>query len=97
MSAFMLVTARISDPAAFRAYAEAAASLVTAFGGRYRVLGSVAEALEGDAPEGKMVISEWPSMEAARRFWNSPEYRQAKQLRAGTGSFDVVLVDGLPE
>lgn len=97
MSAFMLVTARISDPQAFRAYAQEAARLVVAFGGRYRVVGSVAEALEGNASEGKMVISEWPSMDAAQRFWNSPEYMQAKQLRAGTGSFDVVLVDGLPE
>lgn len=97
MSAFMLVTARISDPAAFRAYAQTVAPMVAAFGGRYRVLGSVAEALEGDAPEGKMVISEWPSMEAARRFWDSPEYTQAKQLRAGTGHFDVVLVNGLPD
>lgn len=97
MSAFLLVTARISDPAAFRAYAREAASLVTAFGGRYRVLGSVAEALEGDAPEGKMVISEWPSVEAARRFWDSAEYAQVKKLRAGTGSFDVVLLEGIPE
>ena len=93
----MLVTARISDPAAFRAYAETVAPMAAAFGGRYRVLGGVPEALEGHAAEAKMVISEWPSMEAARRFWDFPEYTRAKQLRAGTGSFDVVLVNGLPE
>ncbi|MEO6926332.1 MAG: DUF1330 domain-containing protein [Rhodanobacter sp.] len=97
MSAFLVVTARISDPLAFRAYAEQAAALVAAFGGRYRVLGSVAEALEGHALQGKVVISEWLSMEAARRFWTSPEYTQVKRLREGTGSFDVMLVNGVPD
>lgn len=97
MSAFLLVTARISDPVAFRAYAEKVAAMVTVFGGRYRVLGGVPEVLEGHPREGKVVISEWPSMEAAREFWDSPEYAQARQLREGTGSFDVMLVNGLPK
>ncbi|MEO5829159.1 MAG: DUF1330 domain-containing protein [Rhodanobacter sp.] len=97
MSAFLVVTARISDPLAFRAYAEKTAALVAAFGGHYRVLGALPEVLEGQPREGKVVISEWPSMEAARRFWDSPEYAQARQLREGTGSFDVMLVNGLPE
>ncbi|MEO8777636.1 MAG: DUF1330 domain-containing protein [Rhodanobacter sp.] len=97
MSAFLVVTARISDPLAFRAYAQKAAALVTAFGGRYRVLGSVPEVLEGHEQEGKVVISEWPSMEAARSFWHSPDYAEVRQLREGTGSFDVMLVDGWSE
>lgn len=97
MSAFLVVTARISDPLAFRAYAEKAAALVAAFGGRYQVLGSVPEVLEGHPREGKVVISEWPSMEAARHFWGSPEYAQVRQLREGTGSFKVMLVNGLPD
>lgn len=97
MSAFLVITARISDPAAFRAYAQKAAALVTAFGGRYRVVGSMPDVLEGDPREGKVVISEWPSMEAARSFWESPEYAEVRPLREGTGSFDVMLVNGLSE
>jgi uncharacterized protein (DUF1330 family) len=38
-------------------------------------------------------VSEWPSREAALRFWNSAEYAEAKQLRDGTGSFQVLLID----
>ncbi len=97
MSAFLVVTARLYDPVAFRAYAEKVAGLVVAFGGRYRVVGGVPKVLEGHPPEGKVVISEWPSMEAVRAFWESSEYAQARQLREGTGSFDVMLVNGLPE
>jgi uncharacterized protein (DUF1330 family) len=39
------------------------------------------------------VISEWPDRAAALRFWQSPEYAEARKLREGTGSFQVVLVD----
>ncbi len=34
-------------------------------------------------------------MDAARRYWLSPEYAALKRLREGTGTFRVILVDGL--
>jgi uncharacterized protein (DUF1330 family) len=39
------------------------------------------------------VISVWPNRAAALAFWTSPEYAEVKTLRAGTGQFQVVLVD----
>jgi hypothetical protein len=34
-----------------------------------------------------------PSKAAALAFWNSPEYAAAKQLRAGAGDFQVLLIE----
>jgi uncharacterized protein (DUF1330 family) len=45
----------------------------------------------------KIVLSEWPDMDAARRYWYSPEYQALKALREGTGRFRVILVDGIQE
>ena len=39
------------------------------------------------------MISEWPDRAAALRFWHPPEYAEARKLRAGTGTIQVVLVD----
>lgn len=94
MSAFMVIRATISDPQRFRAYAQAVPAIVARYGGRYRVLGTDGETLEGEADPARTVISEWPDMESARRFWNSPEYRDAKRLREGTGRFSVKLFEG---
>jgi uncharacterized protein (DUF1330 family) len=67
---------------------------VERFGGRYVLMGSAAEVLEGAWTDGGgAVISEWPDRAAALSFWHSPEYAAAKRLREGTGQFQVVLID----
>lgn len=93
----MIVLAEIDDLADFMGYATAAAELIPKFGGRYLVRGArTAVTLEGDWPEArKVVVSEWPSIEMAHRFWNSPEYAQIRQLRAGKARVSVRLVDGV--
>jgi uncharacterized protein (DUF1330 family) len=42
------------------------------------------------------VLAKFPSREAARAFWHSPEYAEAKKLREGKGTFYVTILDGLP-
>jgi uncharacterized protein (DUF1330 family) len=42
------------------------------------------------------LVSEWPDRAAAQRFWESPEYAEAKKLREGIGKFQVLLIDSAP-
>lgn len=95
MPAYMIVTAAIADRDAFIAgYGRAAAELVTRFGGRYVLRAPGAELLEGNFGDGaSMVISEWPDKAAAKAFWNSPEYDEAKTLRAGVADCQVLLIE----
>ncbi len=95
MPAYMIVTASIHDRDAFiTGYGAAAAKLVERFGGRYVLRGPGAELLEGDWGDGaSMVISEWPDKAAAKAFWNSPEYAQAKTLREGVADVQVLLIE----
>ncbi|MFN4112518.1 MAG: DUF1330 domain-containing protein [Sphingomonadaceae bacterium] len=92
----MIVTALIHDREAFvSGYGAAAAALIPQFGGEYLLRGPGSELLEGNWGEGaSMVISKWPDREAARRFWNSPEYAQIKKLRDGLADVQVLLIDG---
>jgi uncharacterized protein (DUF1330 family) len=41
------------------------------------------------------VISKWPSVEAAKEFWNSPEYAEIKKLRIGKARVIVRLLEGI--
>jgi len=97
MPAYMIIEAIITDPARFREYAARNPALVARHGGRYLAIRTATEPLEGDWEGVKIVLSEWPDMDAARRYWYSPEYQALKALREGTGRFRVILVDGIQE
>jgi len=94
MRAYLIVEAVITDRGKFAAYAQAVPELVARFGGEYVVLGGEQEALEGDWGDARLVVHRWPDMAAARRFWRSPEYAEARKLREGAGEFRVLLVEG---
>jgi uncharacterized protein (DUF1330 family) len=95
MPAYMIVVANIANREAFIAgYGAAAAKLVEQFGGRYLLRGPGAELLEGSFGAGaSIVVSEWPDKAAARRFWDSPEYAEAKKLRGGIADCQVLLIE----
>ena len=93
MGAFMIIQANITDPQQFMEYAKRAPALIEKFGGRYRCMRGAVEQLEGKPDNRKIVLSEWPSMEAARAFWNSDEYAELKQVREGAAEIDVNLVE----
>jgi uncharacterized protein (DUF1330 family) len=95
MPAYMIVTAKIADREAFiNGYGAAAGKLVEKFGGKYVLRGPGAELLEGSFGDGaSMVISEWPDKSAAKAFWNSPDYAEAKKLRAGVADCQVLLIE----
>lgn len=93
MGAFMFIQAEITNPEQFMEYAKRAPTLIEKSGGRYRCMRGAVEQLEGKPDNRKIVVSEWPSMEAAQKFWNSPEYTELKGVRAGAADIDVYLVE----
>ena len=93
MGAFMFIHADITDPEQFLEYAKLAPALIEKFGGRYRSMRGEVEQLEGKPDNRKIVVSEWPSMDAAREFWNSAEYDELKKLREGAAEIDVHLIE----
>ena len=95
MPAYMVVIAKIADRDAFiGGYGTAAGKLVEQFGGKYVLRGPGVELLEGEFGAGaSIVISEWPDKDAAKAFWNSPEYAEAKKLRAGVADCQVLLIE----
>ena len=96
MPAYMIITAQVHDRERFgAAYAAPAAQLVERFGGRYIVRAPRTTPLEGEQTGAAVVISEWPSRQAAEAFWNSAEYAELKQARQGLATVSVLLTDDL--
>ncbi len=95
MSAYMIIQATVTKPEQFAEYVERTPAVVAQYGGRYLALGRDIDRLEGDWEHQSLVISEWPSMDAAREFWNSSEYAELKNVREGAVEVSVLLVNGL--
>lgn len=95
--AYLIVIGDVYDRAAFiPGYAQKMPAIYAKYGGEYLAVGRNSEVLEGDAEFTSYVISKWPSMDAARAFWNSEEYAPLKDARLDNnwGKFDVFLVEG---
>jgi uncharacterized protein (DUF1330 family) len=50
--------------------------------------------LEGDVTPGRVVVLEFDSVETARRWYESAEYRVARAVREGAATASFVLVPG---
>ena len=66
------------------------------FGGRFLVHGPQVEVLEGAWP-GSIVILEFPSVDAARGWYESPAYREILHLRTDHIAGDAIIVEGVPD
>jgi uncharacterized protein (DUF1330 family) len=96
--AYLLVQGHVTDREGFKAYSAALPPIYRKYRGEYIALvpAPLVEVVEGDPEHRSVVIARFPSREAAREFWYSPEYAEAKKLRDGKGTFYVTILDGLP-
>ena len=95
MSAYVLVDVDVTDAEQYDRYRPLAAASVEQYGGRYIVRGGTSEVLEGDRIPHRLVVLEFADADAARRWYHSPEYGEAKVTRAGAASGSFVLVEGV--
>ena len=59
------------------------------------VRGGPIEVLEGPWHPTRLVILKFPSMDKARAFYHSHQYRRARNAREGAAIMRMVLVEGL--
>jgi uncharacterized protein (DUF1330 family) len=82
------------DPAEMEKYSQMAGD--TLGGHRVKILAAYGrhEVLEGPDVEG-VVILKFPSIEAAKAWYESPEYREAREHRFKGATYRAVIVEGL--
>jgi uncharacterized protein (DUF1330 family) len=86
----------IHDQKLYDRYRAQTPGCIAKFGGRFIVRGGQAEAAEGTWRPARLVVIEFPDMETAKRFYDSPEYRKILPLRldASRGG-KVIFVAGV--
>lgn len=93
MTAYVIAEIDVTDRDAYRAYEAADGDSVVRHGGRFLVKGAHPATLEGAAPKRLMVI-EFADLASAQRWYNSPEYRDARTIRRVAAKSRVFAVEG---
>lgn len=96
MAAYIIVDLTVTDPATMEEYRKRVPATIAAYGGRYLVRGGAHHTVEGDWKPDRLVVLEFPSLEQARRWYDSEEYREPKAMRRRAGRANLVMVDGIP-
>ncbi len=94
MAAYFIVNLDVEDREKFERYRAGVPAMIEKHGGRYLVRGGELHPVEGDLGLKRLVVLEFPSLEAARGFYDSTEYAPLLRLRQESAASDIVLVEG---
>jgi uncharacterized protein (DUF1330 family) len=95
MPAYVIVETDISDPEQYEQYKAASPGAVAAGGGRFVVRGGELAVLEGDWNPSRLVVLEFEDLDAAKRWYESETYQDARKLREGAARLNMVAVQGV--
>jgi uncharacterized protein (DUF1330 family) len=94
MAAYVIAEVDVTDAATFEEYRKQVPPTVEKYGGRFLVRGGAIHPVEGDWRPGRLVVLQFPSVEQARRWYDSEDYRGPKALRFRSAQTRIVLVEG---
>lgn len=95
MAAYIIAEVQVTDPDTYATYRAMVAPSLAVYGGRFLARGGHAETLEGDRPPARIVIIEFDSVAQARAWWDSPEYRPARDLRHRAAQSRMIVIEGV--
>ncbi len=96
MAAYVIGYVTVTDPSWIEDYIPKVQAMVESHGGRYLARAPELEQLEGPGdPPSVAVILEFPSMAAAKQWYDSAEYLPQRQARQAGSTGTLLLMEGL--
>jgi uncharacterized protein (DUF1330 family) len=95
MSVYLIIDSTVKDRRKYDEYLERVLPIVKRYGGRYHVRGENIRPLGTWCPE-RIIVIEFPSEDAIRRWLASPEYAEIAPLRQEGADTQAIVVEGYP-
>jgi uncharacterized protein (DUF1330 family) len=95
MAAYIIADVQVTDSEQYEEYRKQVPAIIAAHGGRYLVRGGRVERLEGEFTPARLVVLEFPTIEALRAFYRSPEYAPLIAMRQGSARSSLIAVEGV--
>lgn len=90
---YLIAHITVRDPEAYKEYVAKDTPIVESHGGRFLVRGGDSELREGEA-NARHVVIEFPSYQAAKAFYDDPEYQAVADIRRSAANSTMILVEG---
>ncbi len=94
MPAYSVAIMDVTNPEKYQEYAKLAVPAVAKYGGRMLFRAGNPTVMEGKFGYSRMAVVEFPDVEAAKNYWNSPEYQEARKKREGAADFNLTILEG---
>jgi uncharacterized protein (DUF1330 family) len=94
--AFVIADVEVTDQAGFAAYAAKVPDTLKSYNGRLLVRGR-ADAKEGAAPQGNIVLIGFDSLADAEKWYSTPPYTALISDRQKSAKTQLFIVEGLPQ
>ena len=91
---YVIFTESIKDADGMATYSRAAIPTIMAGGANVLAADAQPETIEGDWHGNQTVVLEFESVEAAKAWYNSAEYSEAKKLRQAAADTNAVILSG---
>lgn len=92
---YVIAQINVTDPEAYKDYVTAVNPVVAKYGGEYLVRGGKAEHHEGESIGERTVVIRFPSVQAARDWYNSDDYAPVRDLRQKASTSLQTIVEGV--
>ena len=93
-SAYLIANVDVTDLAQYEEYKKLSSIAMRAHGAEICIRGGKVEVLEGDWNPARFVMLKFASMEKARAFYETPEYKAARKAREGAAVMRMIIVEG---
>ncbi len=92
---YVIAQINVTDAEAYPRYVELVQPTIEHFGGEFLVRGGRSESYEGVPPGDRNVIIRFPSYQAARDWYHSELYADARRLRMAASTSVQTIVEGV--
>jgi len=92
---YVIAQIKVTDAEKYPEYVAMVQPILDKFGGEFLVRGGQAEVHEGTPPGDRNVVIRFPSFQAARDWYHSEEYAEAKALRMSASTSVQTIVEGV--
>ncbi len=94
---YVIAEVEVTDPAGIQKYGAQVPETLAPFNHHYVIRSNKIQPLEGEAPQGGIVMIAFDSVEKAREWYDSPAYAAIRPIRQSSAKSRLYIVEGLPE
>jgi uncharacterized protein (DUF1330 family) len=94
-SAYVIAYVDVTHPEQYEEYKKLSSIAMKTHGAELCVRGGKVEVLEGDWSPTRVVVLKFPSLDKAKAYYDSVEYRAARNARAGAAIMRMIVVEGV--